>query len=180
LVPTPDPEPAFVPTPDPEPALVPTPAPAISFAVAPQTAEHSVSVVRAVILSAVVALTTLAGVTVAALSNAAGGKEREVLSVLTRYERAVQKKDYQTLCGEMYAADLVDKIRRAGLPCEVALRTGMENRKNPRLEVLSIDVSGDRAVAKVRSTAQGGRSSTDDWRLVHERGAWRLAAVADR
>ena len=73
-------------------------------------------------------------------------------------------------------------MRAAGLPCEVALRTGLEDRQNPRLTVLGVEVNGDQALARVRSTAGGEPPSTDLVRLVKEDGelARRVAVGARR
>ena len=70
-------------------------------------------------------------------------------------------------------------MRAAGLPCEVALRTGLEDRQNPRLQVLGVEVNGDQALARVRSTAGGEPPSTDLVRLIKEDGGWRVASLSE-
>lgn len=105
--------------------------------------------------------------------------EREVRATLEEYAEATRDKDYQRLCDELYARDLVERIRAAGLPCEVALRTGLENRQNPQLEVQAVEVSGDQALAKVRSSAAGEVPSVDTVRLVEQDGRWRVAALSE-
>jgi hypothetical protein len=102
-----------------------------------------------------------------------------VADTLDRYAAATRDKDYQTICDDLYAKDLVDRVRAAGLPCEVALRTGLEDRQNPRLEVLGVEVNGDQALARVRSTAGGEVPSTDLVRLVKEDGDWRVASLSE-
>lgn len=109
-----------------------------------------------------------------------GPDDREQVSeTLERYAEATRDKDYQTICDELYADDLVDRVRAAGLPCEVALRTGLEDRQNPRLEVLGVEVNDDQALARVRSTAGGEVPSTDLVRLVKEDGDWRVASLSE-
>lgn len=103
-------------------------------------------------------------------------REEEVRETLDRYAAATREKDYQTLCDELLASELVERIRNAGLPCEVALRTGLENRRNPRLEVLSVEVNGDEAVARVSGSAEGEVAATADYRLVREEDEWRIAS----
>ncbi len=102
-----------------------------------------------------------------------------VADTLDDYAAATRDKDYQTICDDLYATDLVDRVRAAGLPCEVALRTGLEDRQNPRLEVLGVEVNGDQALARVRSTAGGEVPSTDLVRLVKEDGDWRVASLSE-
>jgi hypothetical protein len=102
-----------------------------------------------------------------------------VADTLDSYASATRDKDYQTICDDLYAKDLVERVRAAGLPCEVALRTGLEDRQNPRLEVLGVEVNGDQALARVRSTAGGEVPSTDVVRLVKEDGEWRVASLSE-
>jgi ketosteroid isomerase-like protein len=105
--------------------------------------------------------------------------DKEVAKTLDSYAAATRDKDYQTICDNLYAKDLVDRVRAAGLPCEVALRTGLEDRQNPRLEVLGVEVNGDQALARVRSTAVAEPTSTDLVRLVKEDGGWRIASLSE-
>ena len=105
--------------------------------------------------------------------------EEQVRETLDRYAEATREKDYQTLCDDLYASDLVERSRAAGLPCEVALRTGLEDRQNPQLQVLGVDVTGDTAAARVRSTAVGEVPSVDTIGLVKEDGNWKVASLSD-
>jgi ketosteroid isomerase-like protein len=109
-----------------------------------------------------------------------GPNDNEAVSkTLDDYAAATRDKDYQTICDNLYAKDLVDRVRAAGLPCEVALRTGLEDRQNPRLQVLGVEVNGDQALARVRSTAGGEVPSTDLVRLIKEDGEWRVASLSE-
>jgi hypothetical protein len=105
--------------------------------------------------------------------------DKEVRATLDRYAQATRNKDYQTLCDELYATDLIERIRSAGLPCEVALRTGLQHRRNPQLKVLSVEVSGEQALARTRTTAIGEPPSVDTIRLVRQSGDWRVAALSE-
>lgn len=106
-------------------------------------------------------------------------RDEEVRAALDRYAQATRDKDYQTLCDDLYATGLLDQIRSAGLPCEVALRTGLEDRRNPQLKVLSVEVNNDQALARTRTTAIGEPPSVDTIRLVREDGQWRVAALSE-
>lgn len=105
--------------------------------------------------------------------------EEEVRATLDRYADATRDKDYQELCDSLYATDLVERIRSAGLPCEVALRTGLEDRQNPQLQVITVEVSGDEAAARVRSTAGGEVASVDTVRLIKEGDGWRVSSLTE-
>ena len=129
----------------------------------------------------IVAFAVIGIVVVAAvLALRPGQNDSEAVSeTLEQYAEATRDKDYQTICDDLYAEDLVERVRAAGLPCEVALRTGLEDRQNPRLEVLGVEVYGDQALARVRSTAGGEVPSTDLVRLVKEDGDWRVASLSE-
>jgi len=101
--------------------------------------------------------------------------EKDVRKTLDRYAQASRDKDYQTLCDDLLSKEIVDRIRSVGLPCEVALRTGLEDRGNLRLTVLGVEVNGDQALARVRGTATGEVPGTSTYRLVREDGGWRIA-----
>lgn len=103
----------------------------------------------------------------------------QVRDTLERYERATRDKNYQSLCDELLSSELVDRIRAAGLPCEVALRTGLDSRQNPQLEVLGIEVNGDDALARVSGSAVGEVAATETFRLVREDGDWRIASAGE-
>jgi hypothetical protein len=107
-------------------------------------------------------------------------REGEVRATLDRYVEATRDKDYQTLCDDLYASDLIQRVRGTGLPCEVALRTGLEDRKNPQLTVLDvIDVTDDQARARIRTTAVDEPPSVDVVTLVDEDGSWRVESLSD-
>jgi hypothetical protein len=106
--------------------------------------------------------------------------EKEVRATLLQYATATREKDYQTLCDELFAKNIVDGLRSAALPCEVALRNStFETLRNPQLTVLGVEVSGDQALARVRSVATGEQPSVDAIKLVEEDDRWRIASLAE-
>jgi hypothetical protein len=125
----------------------------------------------------IVALAVLAVVVVVAVITLKPGpdEDKQVRETLDRYAVASRDKDYQTLCDDLLASELVERIRSAGLPCEVALKTGLENRRNPTLKVLAVEVNGDQALARVLGSAVGEPSGTSTYRLVREDGSWHIA-----
>jgi hypothetical protein len=105
-----------------------------------------------------------------------GGRDDEQLvrEALSNFETASAHKDYQTLCDDLLASSYVRQTASSGLPCEVALRQGLEDVRNPTLEVLSVEVNGDRAAARVRGTAAGQVPGEDVYTLVREDDEWRI------
>jgi len=127
----------------------------------------------------IVALAVLAVIVVVAVITLKPGpnEEKQVRETLDRYAVASRDKDYQTLCDDLLASELVEQIRSAGLPCEVALKTGLENRRNPTLKVLAVEVNGDQALARTRTSAVDEPTSVDTIRLVHQDAQWRVASL---
>ncbi len=106
-------------------------------------------------------------------------EEKDVRAALEGYGKASAEKDYQRLCDDLLSSALVEQIRNAGLPCEVALRTGLEDRRSPTLTVLGVEVSGDQALARARTAAIGEVPSVDTIKLVKEDGGWRIASLSE-
>ena len=105
-----------------------------------------------------------------------GGRDDDKLvrAALERYEKASAEKDVQVLCDELLASSYVKQTASSGLPCEVALRTALEDVRNPTLDVISVEVNGDRAAARVRGTAAGQVPGEAVYTLVREDDAWRI------
>lgn len=114
------------------------------------------------------------------LVRACGGDdEAEVRETVERFGQAVSDKDYQTLCDDLLANALVSDTRSAGQPCEVALRTGLGERKEPKLKIDSVKVEDDTALVETHSTAAGERPSRDTVRLIKEDGDWRISNLVN-
>jgi hypothetical protein len=124
----------------------------------------------------------LAVIVVVGLVTLRGGRDDEALvrDALERYEQASADKDVQTLCDELFASSFVRQTASSGLPCEVALRTALEDVSSPTLDVLSVEVNGDRALARVRGTAAGQVPGESNYTLVREDDAWRILPPRSR
>ncbi len=116
-----------------------------------------------------------------ALLTSACGRESDesaVRDTLQTFAEATSRKDYQRLCDELFSEKLVAEVNKT-LPCEVALRrSDLDVARNPRIEVRSVKVDGDRASAQVRSTAANQPPSDDTVQLVREDEQWRIAALS--
>jgi hypothetical protein len=107
-------------------------------------------------------------------------EEKDVRATLDRYAEATRAKDYQELCDDLFAKDIVSGLTSVGLPCEVALRSSsFETVRNPQLTVLGVEVSGDQALARTRSTAVGEEPSLDTIKLIKQEGDWRIASLSE-
>ena len=105
--------------------------------------------------------------------------EEKVRAILASFADATAKKDYQRLCDEIFARELLRGISEIGLPCEVAMRNSLEDVDNPRLTVGRVSVKGKRASAEVRTSADGQAPSRDTVRLVKVGSGWRVSSLSD-
>ncbi len=105
--------------------------------------------------------------------------EQQVRDVVSDFATATAEKDYQRLCDEIFARELLRGISEIGLPCEVAMRNALEDVDSPRLTVGRVSVDGTRASAEVRTSAEGQTPSRDTVRLVKVEDRWRVSSLAD-
>ena len=103
--------------------------------------------------------------------------EEQVRSTVTEFGRATAAKDYQTLCDRLLAPSLVEEVESIGLPCEVALRQGLEEVREPRLTIGRVEVREDRASAEIRTSAAGEEPSRDTLELVNLDGTWKISSL---
>lgn len=128
-------------------------------------------------------LTTVLALAPAALLTACGGDdedpEAEARTAALAYGKAFAAKDYQGLCDDLLATVAVTKINDAGIPCEIAMKTALEDVRKPTLTVLSVKVDGDVATVRTRSTAENQEAATEDLRIVKEKGrGWRVTPAS--
>ena len=119
-------------------------------------------------------------VLVAGCGDAGPSEEQAVRATLDRYARAVAAKDYDTLCDELFAPELLRGARSQGLPCETALATGLDGVRRPTARVgeVVVDEQASSATARVRTDAANQPPSQDTVRLVRRDGRWRIIALA--
>ena len=114
-----------------------------------------------------------------ALLTACGADdEADVRATVERYAKAVAAKDYQTLCDEILADELIENLRRVQAPCETALQRGFREVDRPTITVRSVKLDGDTATALARSDAANQEPSEDTIRLVKEDGDWKIVALS--
>lgn len=100
-------------------------------------------------------------------------------ATLTALADATRGKDYQRLCDEVFARELLDGIARIGLPCELAMRQAFGEVEDPRLAIGRIKVDGEKATAEVRSSAKGEEPSSDVVALVETEDGWRVSSLGE-
>jgi hypothetical protein len=101
-----------------------------------------------------------------------------VRDTLGAFGEASAKHDYRRVCAELLAKPVIDSVRRAGLSCESAMKSALEGVQAPKIEVRKVTITGDRASARVHTTAANQPASDDTVALVKEGGDWKIGALA--
>lgn len=105
----------------------------------------------------------------------ASGPAAEVAATVDRLERAVTTRDFATVCDQLFTAQA--RKRAGGDGCERQLRSAAEGVRRPTIEIEAIDVEGNDATVKVRTTAEGQASVTDELQLRRQGGRWLVEAL---
>jgi hypothetical protein len=100
-----------------------------------------------------------------------------VRDTLTAFAQASAKHDYRRVCADLLAKPVIDSVRRAGLSCESAMKSALQGVQSPKLEVGEVTIKGNRASAKVHTTAANQPASDDTVALVREGGDWKIGAL---
>jgi hypothetical protein len=105
--------------------------------------------------------------------------EQQVRATLAEFQRATAARDYRTVCDRILAPKLIETVQQVGLPCEVALRKGFKDLRNPHLTVGAVAIDDGKATAEVRSSAAGEAPSRDTVELVRVGDRWRIVSLGD-
>ena len=101
-----------------------------------------------------------------------------VRDTLSAFAQASAQHDYRRVCADLLAKPVIDSVRRAGLSCESAMKTALEGVQSPKLEVRQVTIKGNRASAKVHTTAANQQASDDTVALVKEGERWKIGALS--
>ena len=124
---------------------------------------------------------TAAVLVASALLSAGCGGESDtelVRQTVADYGEASAKKDYQRICDELVAKELLRSVESVGLPCELAFKRGLQDVKDPKVEIGDVTINKSKALVEVRSTAEGQPPSDDTLELTLQGGDWRISSLA--
>jgi hypothetical protein len=103
------------------------------------------------------------------------GPAKEVAGVIQRLEKATAERDFTTICGDLLAA--ATRRQAGAADCADVLDQRARGVRRPRIRIQSIDVRGNQAVVRVRTTASGQAPTADVIRLVRENGKFRVLSL---
>ncbi len=104
------------------------------------------------------------------------GAPKEVAAVIARLERATQRRQFGVLCDELFTRSA--RTRAGGKDCVALMRETAKDVRRARIRLLDVRIGGDRATARVRTTAEGQTAVEETIDLVRERGRYRISALA--
>jgi hypothetical protein len=107
----------------------------------------------------------------------APGAANQVAAVVRSLERASQTRDFRTVCDRLFTP--AARRRAGGTDCARLLRSTAQDLQRPTIQVLGIELSGDRAKVRVRSRAVGQPPLTDTINLVRVGAKYRIEALSD-
>jgi hypothetical protein len=127
------------------------------------------------------ALLLCGALALAACGGGGGSPKRSdadrVRDTLSAFGQASAEHDYRRVCADLLAKPVIDAVRGAGLSCESAMKTALQGVQSPKLEVGQVTIKGNRASAKVHTTAANQPASDDTVALVREGGDWKIGAL---
>jgi hypothetical protein len=103
------------------------------------------------------------------------GASKEVANVVTRLERATRRREFNVLCDDLFTRSA--RERAGGKDCVALLRETAKDVRKARIRLLDVEVDGNRARARVRTTSEGQRAVEETIDLVRERGRFRISAL---
>jgi hypothetical protein len=103
------------------------------------------------------------------------GPAKEVATVVARLQKATAQRDFATICNELLAA--VTRRQAGGADCPDVLGERARGVSRPRIRIEAIEIKGNQAQVRVRTTATGQAPTRDVIRLVRERGRFRVLAL---
>jgi hypothetical protein len=104
------------------------------------------------------------------------GQEKAVADQVEKIQSAGEARDAKQLCDDVLATSLRDAIAAAGSSCEVELDKAIRDADDFNLDVEDVTVTGDSAVAKVK-TGSGDDAQTRDFEFEKEGDAWRATSL---
>jgi hypothetical protein len=103
------------------------------------------------------------------------GPAKEVATAVERFEQAVARRDFKTICNELFTATA--RQRAGGGDCVAQTSSAVEGLRRPRLQIEEIRVSHDTAAVKVATEASGQARVIDSMELRKTDGRWLVEAV---
>ena len=107
----------------------------------------------------------------------ATGATRQIAETVGSLDQAIRRRDFRTVCDRLFTAGA--RRRAGGRDCPRLLRSTVAGLRRPSIQIVAIELSGEKAKVRVRSRAAGQPPLTDTINLVRQGGGYRVEALAD-
>ena len=115
--------------------------------------------------------------TAMALAGCGTNARDAVKAKVEQYAKATRQHDYKTICTQVLAPTLVQRLNAFGVGCEQAMAIAYSSVRDATLGVGKITVSGKSASVIVLSLAANQPSSLRTIRLLDTSQGWRISSV---
>lgn len=100
----------------------------------------------------------------------------QVRNTINDFATAAAENDYQHICSDLIAPDVLKEFKQHKLSCVAAFKSSLQNHKNAKFDIVKITVQGKVGVAQVHATSSNTQPVTDTFTLVKNRkGMWQIA-----
>ena len=128
------------------------------------------------------AAATLAAFLVPIAAGCGGTPARDTPSVdgisrtVADLEQALDERDLGRICDRIFSSEA--RRRAGGEECPRGVARTTRTVERPQLELVSVSLSGDKAVARVRASSGDEPPALDSIRFVAADGAWRVDSLS--
>lgn len=103
------------------------------------------------------------------------GVPKEIAATVDQLERAVARRDYETICSQLFTAQA--RKRAGGDECVSQMSSAAEDVRRPSIKIERIEVKADAATVEVATQAEGQARVTDTLDLRRSGGRWLIEAL---
>jgi hypothetical protein len=107
--------------------------------------------------------------------KAISGPAKDVAATIQQLEKATAARDFTTICERVLAS--ATRRQAGGDQCADVLDQRARGVRRPRIRIQAIEVQGNQAQVRVRTTATGQAATTNVIRLVREHGRFRVLSL---
>jgi hypothetical protein len=112
-----------------------------------------------------------------ALAGCGTSSRDQVRAKVEQFVAAVASRDYKTICDQVLAPQLVERLASARVTCLEAMQIALGSVQDPTLSIGRIAVSGHTASAITLTTAKGEEASVDAIELIDTSHGWRVSSL---
>lgn len=111
------------------------------------------------------------------LAGCGTSQSDQVRAKIDQFATAIAGKDYPTICNQVLAPSLLERLSAVGVTCPEAMRIALGGVQDPSVSIGRVRVSGQRASVITLSAAKGQQASLEVIDLIKTAQGWRLESL---